>query len=194
MKRRVGMGRRIARCFAVINNAKRRRGKPQPVDAALQQMRPHLLDGPKLNLHRSVVWPSYLLPRLAFEAIKYLPDRGQVTSTLLNEVSILVVFVGCRRRLRDQILDDAVQLGALTSVLVLDDLVELLDQLHRQVSPDLAIGARSTLALVSFLVRRRTARHPMNPYRRGLSTCNKIPFPMPTRKDASSGALTPDLR
>src|ERR1700730_5352170 len=100
MKRRVGMGRRIARCFAVINNAKRRRGKPQPVDAALQQMRPHLLDGPKLNLHRSVVWPSYLLPRLAFEAIKYLPDRGQVTSTLLNEVSILVVFVGPRQSCR----------------------------------------------------------------------------------------------
>ncbi len=97
--------------FAVINNAKRRRRKPQAVDAALQQIRSHLLDGPKLNLHRSVVWPSYLLPRPAFEAIKYLPDRGQVTSTLLNEVSILVVFVGCRRRLRDQILDDPVQLG-----------------------------------------------------------------------------------
>src|ERR1700730_5171495 len=95
--------------FAVINNAKRRRRKPQAVDAALQQIRSHIRWA--ATQPPPVPCLAQLLPRPAFEAIKYLPDRGQVTSPLLNAVSILVVFVGCRRRLRDQILDDPVQLG-----------------------------------------------------------------------------------
>ena len=80
----------------------------------------HLFDGFVFDLHGPVIRSSNLLTGLAFEAIDDLCNRLQVAGAFLDDVAVCIDNVVLSCCFRDQVLDQAMQLGALRAVLAFD--------------------------------------------------------------------------
>jgi hypothetical protein len=119
--------------FPMLMVRQRRWRQAQRVDAALLQEHRDVLDGAILGLLLSL----FLLFRAhADSALEPLPDghdRGEDAVPLFLQSTVLVVLVCADGGLVNQVLHDAVELGALYAVLVFQRLVELADELQRQV-------------------------------------------------------------